>query len=219
MGIEQFERKIAVLVDSLFAKGSPRGVEPAELGRRLTREIERSTRIGVRSQISPNVIVVALSPEDAEELAPLRRRVEEELYALAEETVTRNGYEVLGPLSVSLTEDPELKSGTFYIDCQFQEQEGFRADFVVTTRDGRRFPLPKGTTSIGRLAGSTITLEDPRVSRKHAEIVVEEGKAVIYDVGSTNGTLVNGIKVGRPVELAPGDVITVGTTDLIFDRG
>ncbi len=219
MTLESFERKIAVLVEGIFAKGSPRGIEPAELGRRLTREIERSSRIGVRSQIAPNRITVALSPVDAEELAPLRRTVERDLAELAQETIDDGGFQTLGPVSVTLASDEELKSGTFYIDCEFVEEQGYGDRYYLEGAGGGRITLAEGAHSIGRQADSSITLDDPRVSRRHAEIVVSGGIVTVYDLGSTNGTFVNGVRLSKPTELTTGDVITVGTTDLTLFRG
>ena len=219
MGLESFERKIAAVVESIFAKGSPRGIEPAELGRRLVREIERSSRVGVRSSIAPNVLTVGLSAEDLQELRPLRSRVESELRVLAEETVDGGDYELLGPIALQLVEDPELKSGTFYIDCGFREEQGFADRCQLVLQDGSQIKLGSGTHVIGRLAGSAIFVDDARVSRRHAEIVVQDGHVTIFDAGSTNGTFVNGTKISRPTELNSGDVVTVGTTDLTVLKG
>ncbi|WP_298339559.1 DUF3662 and FHA domain-containing protein [Ferrimicrobium sp.] len=219
MGLESFERKIAAVVESIFAKGSPRGIEPAELGRRLVREIERSSRVGVRSSIAPNVLTVGLSAEDLQELRPLRSRVESELRVLAEETVDGGDYELLGPIALQLVEDPELKSGTFYIDCGFREEQGFADRCQLVLQDGSQIKLGSGTHVIGRLAGSAIFVDDARVSRRHAEIVVQDGHVTIFDAGSTNGTFVNGSKISRPTELNSGDVVTVGTTDLTVHKG
>ncbi|WP_298445911.1 DUF3662 and FHA domain-containing protein [Ferrimicrobium sp.] len=219
MGLESFERKIAAVVESIFAKGSPRGIEPAELGRRLVREIERSSRVGVRSSIAPNILTIGLSAEDLQELRPLRSRVESELRVLAEETVEGGDYELLGPINLQLIEDPELKSGTFYIDCDFREEQGFADRCELVLQDGSQIKLGTGTHMVGRLAGSAIFVDDARVSRRHAEIVVQEGHVTIFDVGSTNGTFVNGTKISRPTELNSGDVVTVGTTDLTVRKG
>ena len=207
------------MVESIFAKGSPRGIEPAELGRRLVREIERSSRVGVRSSIAPNILTIGLSAEDLQELRPLRSRVESELRVLAEETVEGGDYELLGPINLQLIEDPELKSGTFYIDCDFREEQGFADRCELVLQDGSQIKLGTGTHMVGRLAGSAIFVDDARVSRRHAEIVVQEGHVTIFDVGSTNGTFVNGTKISRPTELNSGDVVTVGTTDLTVRKG
>jgi hypothetical protein len=219
VGLESFERKVAVLVESIFSKGSPRGVEPAELGRALVREIEREARIGVRSSIAPNVLVVALAPEDATELAPLRNRVQGELRELADETIEAGGYQLLGPISLRIVEDAKLRSGTFYIDCTFAEEAGFNDRFEIVLASGARHRLGTGKHVIGRLAGCAIVLDDSRVSRRHAELVIENGGIEISDLGSTNGTFVNGVRITGPVELGPDDVVTIGITEFTVRKG
>jgi len=82
---------------------------------------------------------------------------------------------------------------------------------------GKAFPLTKERVIIGRLGESDLVLSDPGVSRRHAEVRREDGKYVIADLGSTNGTMVNEATIGER-ELEEGDRITVGRTVLEFRR-
>lgn len=70
-------------------------------------------------------------------------------------------------------------------------------------------------TNIGRMEGNNICLEDPEISRRHARVVLQDGRCVLYDLGSRNGTCVNGLRVQGRV-LKHGDVIRVGQTTLRF---
>lgn len=218
MSLEQFERRLSAVVDSLFAKGSDRGLEPAELARRMVREIERQSRVGIRSQIAPNVFKIGLCPEDYEDLAPMRQTVLKELISLAEETIAEGSYQLVGPLSVEILEDKELRVGTFYVDCSFTEEQGYRDRWELVGASGPPIELSSGVHTIGRLPGSEVFVEDPRVSRRHAEIRIVDGEVTLRDLGSTNGTFVNGTRVTRPVVLADGDQITVGTTEYLLRR-
>src|SRR5579871_3939005 len=88
---------------------------------------------------------------------------------------------------------------------------------LVERRDGaqtRRFPLNTDVTSIGRGEDNHIVLTDPLVSRHHAEVRWQETHWLIRDLGSRNGTYVNGLKVDQPTPLRRGDLIAVG--DLAF---
>ncbi|ACU53063.1 FHA domain containing protein [Acidimicrobium ferrooxidans DSM 10331] len=219
MALEQFERRIASAVESIFSKGAPRGIEPAEIGRRLVREIERDVRIGVRSEIAPNRIVVALAPSDLEELGPLRARVEEELAELARETVDDNGFELLGPIALTIDADPQLKAGTFYIDTAFVEDATYRNRWRFILPDGAPVELGPGSYIIGRQSGADVRIDDNRVSRRHAEVTIAEGTATVTDLGSTNGTFVNGERVARPTELQAGDVLRLGAVEVRVERG
>jgi diguanylate cyclase (GGDEF)-like protein len=75
---------------------------------------------------------------------------------------------------------------------------------------GRIFPLPTGVMLIGRAPDSGIALLDSEVSRNHAQILVEEGRVQVTDLGSTNGTRVNGEPIQGPLELSAGDRLVMG---------
>jgi hypothetical protein len=92
-----------------------------------------------------------------------------------------------------------------------------RRERAVLLWDGRDVSLDQGVTVIGRSSGCDIVVDDPNVSRRHAEIRrLGEGYSLV-DLGSTNGTEVNGQRVGE-TSLMNGDVIGVGTTRLTFER-
>lgn len=82
--------------------------------------------------------------------------------------------------------------------------------------DGKRVELTKRRLVIGRSRDCDVTVDDPNVSRRHAEIVQEEGGYWVVDLGSTNGVEVNGSKVER-AELEEGDLIVLGRTSLTFE--
>jgi hypothetical protein len=82
--------------------------------------------------------------------------------------------------------------------------------------EGRRTPLAGGRAVLGRSRECEIVLDDPNVSRRHAEVVLDGGSWWLLDLGSTNGVKVNGTRVER-AELRPGDRVTLGITDLTFE--
>ncbi|WP_448614886.1 FhaA domain-containing protein [Modestobacter sp. URMC 112] len=86
---------------------------------------------------------------------------------------------------------------------------------LVVDGPGTRHVLEPGSNVLGRGTDADIRLPDTGVSRKHADVQLEGGTAVVEDLGSTNGTLVNGRRVGRQ-ELADGDVIRIGHSVLVY---
>jgi hypothetical protein len=88
-------------------------------------------------------------------------------------------------------------------------------EFVSGPMIGKTVPLDRDVTTIGSVAGNTILLTDTGVSRKHAGIRRVEDGWELADLGSTNGVYVNGERVARR-KLTPGDVIRVGTTEIVF---
>jgi hypothetical protein len=81
---------------------------------------------------------------------------------------------------------------------------------------GRRNVLSGNRVVLGRSREADIVLQDPNVSRRHAELRREDGGWQIVDLGSTNGIKVNGRRVDNQ-PLRPGDQVTIGVTDLTFE--
>jgi len=84
------------------------------------------------------------------------------------------------------------------------------------TQRGQRFSVTKDSIVIGRVAGSDVVISDPEVSRRHASITWERGQPVIRDLGSTNGTFINGVRLTGPQALRDGDTIGLGKVQLGF---
>ena len=92
------------------------------------------------------------------------------------------------------------------------------ATIAITVREGddrRDIVLGSEPLAIGRDPQNDITLDDRRVSRKHAEIRLRLGRYTLYDLQSTNGTYVNGRRVAEVV-LADGDRLSIGGVELQF---
>ncbi len=79
----------------------------------------------------------------------------------------------------------------------------------------RAMPLDKDLVTIGRLAECDVVIGDTGASRRHAQIRTADGVATLTDLGSTNGTKVNGRDV-QSAALADGDTITIGSTQIDF---
>jgi hypothetical protein len=88
---------------------------------------------------------------------------------------------------------------------------------AVLVGAGRRVELDASTVVLGRAKDSTVVLDDPSVSRRHAEVRSEPDGHWVIDLGSTNGTEVNGRRIDR-AKLDIGDVITIGQTELRFEH-
>ena len=80
-----------------------------------------------------------------------------------------------------------------------------------------RQPLQGSTVSIGRASDCSIPIKDRYLSRKHAEIVAAGPTWILKDLGSANGTYLNGARVERDEQLKPGDRIRLGDTEIVFE--
>jgi hypothetical protein len=98
-----------------------------------------------------------------------------------------------------------------------EERAKARAETAVLVMDGRRLVVGPGGATLGRSRQSDLVLSDPNVSRRHAEIRPRGGSWVLTDLGSTNGSRVNGRPVQGSEVIRPGDEIELGATVLKFE--
>ena len=216
MGLQQFEQRLERLVEGAFSKALRSGLQPVEIARRLTREMDLLRRVGVKGLIAPNAFVVTLSVSDAERFRSFADVLARELGDAAREHARSEGYAFIGPVEVEVQSDPSMRPGRYRVNAEVREgPDGLSVGSLVLP-DGNRIALGAEVVEIGRLPECTIVLNDPNVSRRHAEIRRRGSDVVVVDLGSTNGTRVNGASVRERV-LHDGDEVTVGTTAIRFE--
>ena len=91
-----------------------------------------------------------------------------------------------------------------------------RRDSALLIMDGRRLIVGEAGVTLGRSRQCEVMVDDPNVSRAHAEVRPHGRSWVLTDLGSTNGTRLNGRRIARPETLEPGDELELGTTTLTF---
>ncbi|WP_102193648.1 FhaA domain-containing protein [Microbacterium aurantiacum] len=212
--LDSFEKGLERAVNSAFAKTFRSGIQPVEIASALRREADTKAAVVSRDRIiAPNNYVVRLSSDDAERMRGLGRALTDELHALLSKHATAQGYSFAGALSISLEPDEKVATGTVRVTSG--TVEGRVSWQAVIDVDGRRHSLTKARTVIGRGSDAEITIADAGSSRKHAEVLWDGERAMMRDLGSTNGTKVNGQKV-REAALPTDTTITIGRTDLVF---
>jgi hypothetical protein len=218
MGLQQFEQRLERLVEGAFSKAFRSDLQPVEIGRRLTREMDLLRQVGVSGLLAPNVFVIELSAEDASRFERISEVLARELADAAREHATTEGYAFVGPVEVELRRSGQLRAGRFRIFAEFVEGPGGLLPAAVVLADGTRVDIGEEPVVVGRLPDCTVALNDPNVSRRHAEFVrVASGDGVVVrDLQSTNGTRVNGVPVHQQ-QLVDGDEVTVGTTVLRYE--
>lgn len=216
MGLQQFEQRLERLVEGAFAKAFRSGLQPVELGRRLAREMDLGRRVGVRGLIAPNHFTISLPEADYERFSSFSDSLSRELGDAVREHARDEGYEFVGPVQVEMKADPKLRANRYAIDAEVREGEDGMPAGSVRLSDGRRITVGAQSLVIGRLPECAIVLNDPNVSRRHAEIRRRGADVFVVDLGSTNGTRVNGVRVKEQL-LKDGDEIEVGTSNVLFE--
>ncbi|HUI04889.1 MAG TPA: DUF3662 and FHA domain-containing protein [Acidimicrobiales bacterium] len=216
MGLQRFEQRLERLVEGAFSKALRGGIQPVEIARRLTREMDLLRRVGVKGLIAPNAFAVTLSSDDARRFESFADVLARELADAARDHARSEGYGFVGPVEVEIRHDPAMRPGRYRVTAEVREgPDGLSAASLITA-DGTRVVLGTEPVEIGRLPECTIVLNDPNVSRRHAEVKRRGSEVVVADLGSTNGTKVNGAQVRERV-LQDGDEITVGSTTIRFE--
>lgn len=165
----------------------------------LERPGDLVTRVELKSRIWPEAVFVDFERGLHRGVNKLRRALGDSADSPRfVETLARRGYRFMAPVEGR----PTAVSA-----------EGMRLLF-----ESRTIPLGEGENVLGRDKESAVWLDSSSASRHHARIVVQEGRAVIEDLGSKNGTWVAGRKVEGSVSLEDGDEIQVGALRLTFRR-
>jgi hypothetical protein len=226
--LRDFERRLGGLVEGLFSKTFRSGVQPVELAKRLVKEMDAGRTVGVSEVWAPNHFVFGLSPVDAERFEQAGAALTSELKRVVRENADERGWGLVGPPEIVFETDERLKKGD--IACEATLVEGAervepvaapsaRPSLVVHEDGGSRtVTIGKEVLTIGRLAECDVVLKDKGASRRHAQIRTKDGVATLTDLGSTNGTRLNG-QIVQTRALEDGDRITIGTTTIEFRRG
>ncbi len=218
MALQEFERRLERLVEGVFAKAFRRGLTPIEVGRRLTREMDVRRTVGVRGLIAPNDFHVAVSREDHEQvLAKMEQAVTRDLAGYVREHAREEGYVLVGPVEIAFEVDEKLGPGEFLVRSDMVEGAGGGPAGALITADGSRVQVAVEPVTIGRHPDCDVVLNDQEVSRQHAEVRREDGQFLVVDLGSLNGTKVNGVGAKAPRPLEDGDTITIGAHSIRFE--
>ncbi|MBY6061861.1 DUF3662 and FHA domain-containing protein [Microbacterium esteraromaticum] len=212
--LDSFEKGLERAVNGAFAKTFRSGIQPVEIASALRREADTKAAVVSRDRIiTPSDYLVRLSPEDDERMRSLGRALHDELYALLTKHARTQGYSFAGPLSIAIEADERIATGTVRVNSSSVES---RVSWQgVVEIDGRQHPLAGARTVIGRGSDADLTIADAGSSRRHAEILWDGERALLRDLGSTNGTKLEGQKV-REAALTPDATFTIGRTELTF---
>lgn len=240
-GLDQFEQFFERIIEGTIMRFFRSPIQPAEIGRKLERAMDDGRVVSVDSTLVPNVYHAEMHPQDmvafADFVVPLSRQMEEWLT----EEIADRGYQTLGRVQVRITGNQEVPRRTIQVEAhttpdvadtafedeQIQKTEVYRVirensgvpPRVLRIMNGpgkdRTFTIRAVTTTIGRGLDNDLVLESTDVSRHHARIDYQEGIYYLTDLGSTNGSRINGQQAQRAM-LRDGDQIEFGSLHLQF---
>jgi hypothetical protein len=212
--LDSFEKGLERAVNGAFAKTFKSGVQPVEITSALRRELDTKAAVVSRDRIlAPNRFTVRLADSDYRRMLDLGPALIDELSQLVQQHAASQGYQFTGAVTIDFAEDDTLSEGMVQIDST--SVKGTVAWTPVVDINGQRHQIVKSRTVIGRGSDADITIDDTGTSRRHVEVLWDGARAQVRDLGSTNGSQLNGAPVKQAI-LEPDSVITIGRTRIVF---
>jgi hypothetical protein len=239
--LSDFEDRVGGAFEGLFAGAFRSPVQPVEIAKALGRAMDDGRVLGVGKVYAPLVYEVAISEADEDRLLDFLPTLGGELETYLTNYAREHAYTLAGKPVISWVVHDDLKLGRFRVsatlsaaedledlaeppagavaglyDQDSEPEAAFPALDTVTVGELAHDVALRGDRMvIGRLNSCDICLSDVNASREHAAFVHDPEGWALEDLGSTNGTLLNGAPVQRSV-LRDGDVIEIGLTRLVY---
>jgi hypothetical protein len=244
--LRNLEAKLEGLVEGAFSRAFKARVQPVELARKLAKEMDENRTISVSRVYVPNEYRIFLSSEDRAQFAGYEPALKKELSDYLLEHARNEGLALVTRPGIEFETDERLGLGEFGIQAGLvgapdaeeglgepvgefghtmvysPDREARRVEPTPTPArallvgGGKRTVLTGDRLLVGRSRDCDLVLDDPNVSRRHAELHRQGDAWSIADLDSTNGVRVNGRRVPE-AKLRPGDEITLGRSRLSFE--
>ena len=224
----RLERLAQELIEGSFDRVLGAGSTSGKIAGRLAKAMEESELEG----LAADSYIVRLSPKDFNGIPGAGSQMETMLASYLTRLAREGGLVLAGQPAVELIADDDLTRSQILIEArQSTQTNDLTKSRPIVTLDGpqsraateafliiygrQHVPLEGPIANLGRQLDNDIVVEDPTVSRRHAQLQWRHGHYVIYDLGSRAGTLVNGQQVAECV-LQAGDVLTLGNVSIIY---
>lgn len=194
--LDSFERSLERAVGGAFAKTFRSGVHPTEIVAALKREMDAHATIATAQRmLVPRDYFVALSSIDHDRLEQLGADFIDELRSDLIDHADQQGYYITGSPRISLRIDRGLSEGMVGAEAVVNKEP---VVWIPTLEwNDRRYPLTARRTTIGRGSSADIVVDAKGVSREHCQIIWDGQRAEVADLGSTNGTELDGVGISR----------------------
>lgn len=222
--LDRFEKSVEGAVNGVFSKFGSKDLQPVDLSSALEREIDNEAMpVGRDRTVAPNEYRFKLSTPDFDHIEQWgSETLADELADNLTNYARSQHYAFVGPVVVIFEEDLDLTKGSFKLTAASVQGNAVPVTTDEQSQDcplleinGSQYLLTKEKTILGRGSGCDIVIDDPGISRKHLEIDVTPNGVIARDLGSTNGTYVEGHQVPAAT-LLDGNTITIGRTRILY---
>ncbi|MDO4888531.1 MAG: DUF3662 and FHA domain-containing protein [Actinomycetaceae bacterium] len=221
---DKFERGMENAVASVFSRAFHSELKPVEITSAVKKAMDQNASTMTRSRtIGPNDFTVFLAPDDRERMAQWSEdALAEEITASITQYATEQDYTLLGPIRIVFETKEELSTGSLQVDALIKRgavapatSAAGASGHPIIEIGQDRYLLTGNVTVIGRGSECDITVDDTGISRRHIELRVTPHGVVVTDLGSTNGSFVEGHRI-TAATLVDGNTITIGRTHIMF---
>lgn len=210
------ERRLENLVDGVSASVFRGRMHPVTMAARLVRQLDFLTEDTPAGPQAPNDLTVALHPADLDPDID-RAALAQELAAVAATAADEAGWRVLGPFEVHVATSTDVPRGILEVAGTSTPGRLEPWGQLISSDGTAAVPLTLNRTIVGRSLDSDIRFSNPEVSRRHAIITRTGTDVAITDLGSSNGTRVNGDRIGsRPIDLTPGSIVAFANLEFTY---
>lgn len=221
--LKKFEKGLERAIKTPFNKHFKTEVKAVDIVSAVKQDMDdKAADVSKTRTIAPNDFVISLSISDMEQLEQwgIETMAEETIQSATNHAMNQR-YSFVGPVNVQFTVDDVLPTGTLQVISTTKRGAIAPATTQSSTQhpileiDGTRYLLTGAVTVLGRGSDCDIVINDTGISRRHLQIQITPERVIAKDLGSTNGTYVEGHRTDAAT-LVDGNQITIGRTRILF---
>lgn len=220
---DRFENAVERGVNGVFSRVFRSGIKAVDVNSAVRRAMEDHVQeVSPERSIAPNRFVIRMATSDMDHLGADLAVLADEFAQQATEHAAAQGYVLLGPVSVTFEADSDEFTGQLQVEASNERGAAAPAtasapspEHPIIDVDGDKWLLTEPVTVLGRGTEADIVVADSGVSRRHLELRITPTGVIATDLGSTNGTFVEGHRIDAAT-LLDGNQITIGRTRILF---
>jgi hypothetical protein len=236
VNLEQLEARLRALIEVKLVSALP-GIQVEDLVVHKLADAMKNNLVEdmAGDKIAPNVYTLVTPPKLAEswQQPELLNAMINSLKIVGEEA----GLKFSAPPAISIVQNPQLPDNAIDVVASHKleaaadtrgmtpannavadsDEEAFPKNAFLIVDGVKVFPLRQSVINIGRRLDNHLVIDDPRISRNHAQLRAIKGRFVIFDLNSTGGTFVNGQRTSQSV-MYPGDVVSLAGVPLVYGQ-
>ena len=211
--LDKLEKSIEKVVRKPFNATFKSLLDPIEIASQIKSNMDSQVSLEQEQKLVAHRYQLLVSEQDFESLSSEQLDLDRKLTQMVGDHIQQKNYATIDDLRFILGKSAELSVGELDIEVLDSETDVYWQPFIEFGDE--KLPLPKGRTRVGRGNEADVKINDRTLSRIHLELLFNGEKAGVRDLGSTNGSFLNGQKF-QEGPLVNGDTVSCGNTEIKF---